>query len=198
MNQAAMDNDTTVEVTPEDRELAAFIAGCNKFAFTGQMYREGQLDDDPIIQAISASRAELVVALREAFPKHIGRLNLGEKLSCDHYCGGSHEMPDGHPVYWQGRGGEYPDDIEGFCLACAIVNAESEAGWCECSVKEARHQSGRTGAGEALEERAAIVAWLRKLAGPLPKGVLNGEVWIVNRAADCIEKGQHIEQDDDQ
>jgi hypothetical protein len=76
-------------------------------------------------------------ALRAALPEKIGRLSLGERLSEEHYCGGSHDMPDGQPIYWQERGGEYPDDIDGYCLTCAIEQAESDSGWCECSIKAA-------------------------------------------------------------
>lgn len=86
--------------------------------------------------------ADTIARLRAAFPKRIGRLTLGERLSHEHYCGGSHEMPDGQPIYWQERGGEYPDDIEGFCLTCAIQNAESDAGWCECSARAALEGEG--------------------------------------------------------
>lgn len=43
-----------------------------------------------------------------------------------------------------------------------------------------------------LAERAAIVAWLRTLAGPLPPDApTHGEVWVLNRAADAIEQGRH-------
>lgn len=86
--------------------------------------------------------ADTIARLRAAFPQRIGRLTLGERLSHEHYCGGSHEMPDGQPIYWQERGGEFPDDIEGFCLTCAIQNAESDAGWCECSVRAALEGEG--------------------------------------------------------
>lgn len=69
-------------------------------------------------------------------PKQIGRLHLGERLSSDsRYCGGSHKMTDGQPIYWEEGGGEYPDDIDGYCITCAIQSAESDAGWCECSVR---------------------------------------------------------------
>ena len=77
-------------------------------------------------------------AIRAALPQTIGRLALGDQLSEDHYCGGSHEMPDGQPIYWQERIGEYPDDIDGYCLTCAIAKAESEAGWCEHASPDAR------------------------------------------------------------
>lgn len=91
------------------------------------------------IAALEATRAsdQQVQVLREVLPKRIGRLMLGERLSKDHYCGGSHDMPDGHPVYWQERGGEHPDDIDGYCLACAIEQAESDAGWCDCAARAA-------------------------------------------------------------
>jgi hypothetical protein len=36
------------------------------------------------------------------------------------------------------------------------------------------------------------VNFLRTIAGPLPKGVLNGEVWILHRVADAIERGDHL------
>ncbi|MBB6424920.1 hypothetical protein [Sphingopyxis sp. JAI128] len=47
----------------------------------------------------------------------------------------------------------------------------------------------------AEQERAAVVRWLRELAGPLPEGSIpRGEVWVLNRAADAIEQGQHIKE----
>jgi hypothetical protein len=106
--------------------------------FTMPLYATPSTGGDDLTSAI--------IGLREAMPTKIGRLTLGEELSQDHYCGGSHDMPDGQPVYWQERGGEYPDDIDGYCLACAISQAESDAGWCECSVKAAlAHPTTREG-----------------------------------------------------
>lgn len=62
------------KVTQADRELAAYIAGCNDFPWTGQLYREGQLDDDKIMAAIVDHRAtpdaELVEALRAMLAMH--------------------------------------------------------------------------------------------------------------------------------
>lgn len=45
---------------------------------------------------------------------------------------------------------------------------------------------------EHSPEREAIVRFLREIAGPLPKGVLNGEVWILHRVAGAIERGDHF------
>lgn len=109
--------------------------------FSGMCDVEAHATDDSKDDAIRywntrASDQQLQV-MREALPKRIGRLMLGERLSKDHYCGGSHDMPDGHPVYWQERGGEHPDDIDGYCLACAIEQAESDAGWCDCAARAA-------------------------------------------------------------
>jgi len=47
---------TPDKVNQADRALAAFIAGENGFAWTGQMYLDGQLDDDKIIEAIRHHR----------------------------------------------------------------------------------------------------------------------------------------------
>lgn len=41
-------------------------------------------------------------------------------------------------------------------------------------------------------EREATVRFMREIAGPLPRGVLNGEVWILHRVADAIERGNHL------
>lgn len=121
-----------------DREAAKEVA----IRISEEMFShpDDQLERDIAYGAAFAGIVEATrnlgdVGMRSAFPESIGRLMLGEKLSSDHYCGGGHEMPNGHPIYWQQRGGEYPDDIEGYCLACAITNAESEAGWCECSTR---------------------------------------------------------------
>ena len=39
---------------------------------------------------------------------------------------------------------------------------------------------------------ARVVEWLRELSGdePLPPGCTKGEVWILRRAADAIERGE--------
>lgn len=47
----------------------------------------------------------------------------------------------------------------------------------------------------AQAERAAVVEWLRKLAG-VPASALEGhpprgEVWVLHRSADAIEAGEH-------
>lgn len=43
-----------------------------------------------------------------------------------------------------------------------------------------------------LAERAAVVAKLREVAGPLPpKSPTHGEVWVLHRAADVIDQGRH-------
>lgn len=49
----------TATATQADRQLAAAIAGINGFAWTGQMYVEGRLDDDEIMRAIIEYRAAL-------------------------------------------------------------------------------------------------------------------------------------------
>ena len=75
-------------------------------------------------------------ASREVFPQRIGRLSLGQRLSDgqDRQCAGGCEqqIPAGHAVYWPDRAGEYPDDIDPSCVSCAIAQAESDQGWCEC------------------------------------------------------------------
>ncbi len=39
---------------------------------------------------------------------------------------------------------------------------------------------------------ARVVEWLRELSGdePLPTGCTKGEVWVLRRAADAIERGE--------
>lgn len=63
---------TPDKVNQADRALAAFIAGENGFAWTGQMYLDGQLDDDKIIEAIRHHRLSHSPAdegLREALER---------------------------------------------------------------------------------------------------------------------------------
>ena len=53
----------------------------------------------------------------------------------------------------------------------------------------------RHAAAERAMERAAIVEWLRRLAGPasvLEGQPPRGEVWILHRVASIIEAGQHL------
>ena len=57
-----------------------------------------------------------------------------------------------------------------------------------------RQRAAAHAAGRAAE-RAEVAAWLRKLAG-YPASVLEnypprGEVWVLHRTADAIERGQH-------
>lgn len=42
------------------------------------------------------------------------------------------------------------------------------------------------------DQVARVVEWLRKLSGdePLPTGCTKGEVWVLRRAADAIERGE--------
>lgn len=47
-----------------------------------------------------------------------------------------------------------------------------------------------------LETQRADAALLREIAGPLPHGVLNGEVWILHRCADAIRTGTHYGKDE--
>ncbi len=116
-----------------------------------------------VIAALASDRGE-VERLREAFPKTIGRLSLGDQLSEDHHCAGSHDMPDGQPIYWTESIGEYPDDIDGYCLRCAIEKAESDAGWCECSIQAVLAEPD--GAAEVAAQDAGDV---KRLRGALEK-----------------------------
>lgn len=47
-----------------------------------------------------------------------------------------------------------------------------------------------------IETQRADAALLREIAGPLPHGVLNGEVWILHRCADAIRTGYHYGKDE--
>ncbi len=124
--------DGCMDLSMGERELAALVEIINDTPTVLSL-----LDHIATLEAGRAADEARVEGLVEALPPMIGRLSLGERMSSDHYCGGSHEMADGQPVYWQERGGEYPDDIEGFCLTCAIQQAEGEAGWCDCSIRAA-------------------------------------------------------------
>ncbi len=46
------------------------------------------------------------------------------------------------------------------------------------------------------QERVAIVAWLRETASPMIAGITHGEVWVLHRAADAIERGDHLKGQD--
>jgi hypothetical protein len=68
------------------------------------------------------------------FPETIGRLHLSDKLSDgERFCAHSHDIAEGHPVYWPQALGQY-DDIDPYCLAHAIEQAESDSGWCETCI----------------------------------------------------------------
>ncbi|MBS87126.1 MAG: hypothetical protein CL858_29580 [Cupriavidus sp.] len=70
------------------------------------------------------------VAPVACLPESIGRLHLGERrASNERLCNDGHTIPDGHPLYWPQQMGEY-DDNDPYCLAHAIEQAESDAGWC--------------------------------------------------------------------
>ena len=56
---SSVDKGELLPVTVADRQLAAAIAGINGFAWTGQMYIDGSLDDDEIMRAIIEYRAAL-------------------------------------------------------------------------------------------------------------------------------------------
>lgn len=71
MTQAAMDNDTMVAVTQEDRDAAASY-GANGVA--PHHFTEGQCDDHPLVQAFAryrnqSGRTRAGEALREALAK---------------------------------------------------------------------------------------------------------------------------------
>jgi hypothetical protein len=114
---------------------------------------------------LSCGINSITVEQRAFLPERIGRLTLGERLSDEHYCGGSHDIPAGQPIYWQERCGEHPDDIDGFCLACAISQAESDASWCECSVDASLSPQPDTMHDDLAEAAKAINDWLSTPCG---------------------------------
>ncbi len=46
-----------------------------------------------------------------------------------------------------------------------------------------------------IETQERCAALMQEIAGPLPKGVLNGEVWILHRIAAAIRSGQQFRKD---
>ncbi|MGV1682959.1 hypothetical protein [Sphingopyxis sp. NJF-3] len=179
--------DNQLKPTQAAREAAARWAISNSRHAQAANIIRGSCDTAPIVQHFARFEADTIARLSQSgnaerawasFPKKIGRLTLGDRPSQDHYCGGSHEMPDGQPVYWQEPGGEYPDDIEGFCLTCAITNAESDAGWCDCAAKEAL-------SGNAERESGADV---ETLASHFPTGVRG----LFERTAQGVPVRTHV------
>jgi len=102
-------------------------------------------------------------ASHEVFPQRIGRLSLGERLSDgqDRQCAGGCEqsIPAGHAVYWPDRVGEYPDDIDPSCISCAIAQAESDQGWCECQAFATAEAASGAGEREEWQEKADEIAY---------------------------------------
>ena len=51
----------------------------------------------------------------------------------------------------------------------------------------------------AQDERAKVAAWLRRLAGCTPEDLIGqpprGECWVLHRAADAIEAGDHHKEE---
>jgi len=153
--------------------------------------------DDWTTVFLATAEAASGAGEREVFPKRIGQLSLGERLSDgeDRQCAGGCDqpIPAGHAIYWPERIGEYPDDIDPSCISCAIAKAESEQGWCECqalasrppATDPAKPTSEMLDAAEreGWDRAAAEEIWLAMSLAAAPTIPATGEAMAVADAA---------------